>query len=430
MLSVLRDRRFAALFGSQVASLLGTGILTVAIALLAARIAGDDAGVVLGIALTIRIATYVVISPIATALLAGRSSRAVLVGADAARVVIALSLVLVSEAWQLYLAIVLLQAASAVFTPTFQAAIPDVLPDESDYTAAQSLSRLAYDLESLVSPLLAAALVTLMPTSWLFAVTATGFVVSLAAVLLSRLEVRLPRTDEPFTSRLARGMRLVGSIESTRFLALLDAAVAAVYATVLVNTVVIALRFGADLGASLGGGLGGDELAMRLAIALALFGVGSIAIALLLPSLLRRVSDRAVMTAGAAAIVVLLGIVAAVEAGPGLDLVNLGVLWLLLGAASSAVSTPSARLIRRDVAPVDRPAVFAARFSTSHAWYAVAYPLAGIGGAMWGVAAATGALAALTLVVLVAAVLGGRRASPTAPAMGAKGEPPLPGQGG
>ena len=426
MLSVLRDRRFAALFGSQVASLLGTGILTVAIALLAARIAGDDAGVVLGIALTIRIATYVVISPIATALLAGRSSRAVLVGADAARVVIALSLVLVSEAWQLYLAIVLLQAASAVFTPTFQAAIPDVLPDESDYTAAQSLSRLAYDLESLVSPLLAAALVTLVPTSWLFAVTATGFVVSLAAVLLSRLEVRLPRTDEPFTSRLARGMRLVGSIESTRFLALLDAAVAAVYATVLVNTVVIALRFGADLG----GGLGGDELAMRLAIALALFGVGSIAIALLLPSLLRRVSDRAVMTAGAAAIVVLLGIVAAVEAGPGLDLVNLGALWLLLGAGSSAVSTPSARLIRRDVAPVDRPAVFAARFSTSHAWYAVAYPLAGIGGAMWGVAAATGALAALTLVVLFAAVLGGRRASPTAPAMDAKGEPLLPGQGG
>ena len=77
MFAVLRDRRFAALFASQVASLLGTGILTVAIALLAARIAGDDAGVVLSIALTIRIATYVVISPIATALLAGRSSRAI-----------------------------------------------------------------------------------------------------------------------------------------------------------------------------------------------------------------------------------------------------------------------------------------------------------------------------------------------------------------
>ena len=401
MFSVLRERRFAALFASQVASLLGTGILTVAIALLAARIAGDDAGVVLSIALTIRIATYVVISPIATALLAGRSSRAVLVGADAARIVVALSLVFVTEAWQLYAAIVLLQTASAVFTPTFQAAIPEVLPDENDFTAAQSLSRLAYDLESLVSPLLAAALVTLLPTSWLFAITAAGFAASLAAVLLSRLELRTPVTGEPFTSRLVRGMRLIGTIESTRFLALLDAAVAAVYATVLVNTVVIALRFD--------GGV--DEVATPLAIALALFGVGSIAVALVLPALLRRVSDRAVMTAGSLAIVVILTAVALIEAGSGLTLVALSALWMLLGAASSAVSTPSARLIRRDVTTADRPAVFAARFSTSHAWYAVAYPLAGMGGAIWGVAAATGALAALTLVVLVGAVAGSRRAS-------------------
>lgn len=401
MFGVLRDRRFAALFASQVASLLGTGILTVAIALLAARIAGDDAGVVLSIALTIRIATYVVISPIATALLAGRSSRAVLVGADAARILVALSLVFVTEAWQLYAAIVLLQTASAVFTPTFQAAIPEVLPDENDFTAAQSLSRLAYDLESLVSPLIAAALVTLLPTSWLFAITAVGFAASLAAVLLSRLELRTPVTGEPFTSRLGRGMRLIATIESTRFLALLDAAVAAVYATVLVNTVVIALRFE--------GGV--DDVAMPLGVALALFGVGSIAVALVLPALLRRVSDRAVMTGGSVAIVVILTAVAVIEAGPGLGLVALGGLWMLLGASSSAVSTPSARLIRRDVSTADRPAVFAARFSTSHAWYAVAYPLAGIGGAIWGVAAATGALAALTLVVLVGAVAGSRRAS-------------------
>lgn len=401
MLSVLRDRRFAALFASQVASLLGTGILTVAIALLAARIAGDDAGVVLSIALTIRIATYVVVSPIATALLAGRSSRAVLVGADAARIVIALSLVLVTEAWHLYVAILLLQTASAVFTPTFQAAIPEVLPDEADYTAAQSLSRLAYDLESLVSPLLAAALVLVLPTTWLFAVTALGFAASLAAVLLSRLELRTPVTGEPFVARLVRGVRLIGTIESTRFLALLDAVVAAVYATVLVNTVVIALRFDG----------GADEVVAPLAVALALFGLGSIALALVLPALLRRVSDRAVMTAGAAAVVGALGVVATVEAGAGLDLVALGALWFALGAASSAVSTPSARLIRRDVAPADRPAVFAARFSTSHAWYAVAYPLAGVGGALWGVAAATGVLAALALAVLVGAVAGARRAS-------------------
>lgn len=401
MLSVLRDRRFAALFASQVASLLGTGVLTVAIALLAARIAGDNAGVVLGVALTIRIATYVVVSPIATALLAGRSSRAILVGADVARIIVALSLVLVTEAWQLYVAILVLQTASAVFTPTFQAAIPEVLPEEGDYTAAQSLSRLAYDLESLVSPLLAAVLVAVLPTSWLFAVTAVGFAASLAAVLLSRLALRTPVTEEPFLSRLVRGVRLIGTIESTRFLALLDAAVAAVYATVLVNTIVIVLRFEGTV----------DDVVTPLAVALALFGAGSIVLALVLPALLRRVSDRAVMMAGAIGVIALLAVVAVIEAGPGLDLVGLGALWLLLGAASSAVSTPSARLIRRDVQPDDRPAVFAARFSTSHAWYAVAYPLAGVGGALWGVAAATGALAVLTFAVVVGASVGARRAS-------------------
>ena len=398
---MLRDRRFAALFASQVASLLGTGVLTVAIALLAARIAGENAGLVLSIALTIRIATYVVVSPIATALLAGRSTRAILIGADAARIVVALSLVLVSEAWQLYVAILLLQTASAVFTPTFQAAIPEVLPDERDYTAAQSLSRLAYDLESLVSPLLAAALVLILPTSWLFAVTAVGFALSLVAVLLSRLRLRTPVTGEPFVSRLVRGLRLIATTESTRFLALLDAVVAAVYATVLVNTVVIALRLEGEV----------DDVVAPLAIALALFGVGSIVIALVLPALLRRASDRAVMASGALAASVVLAIVALIEAGPRLDLIGLGVFWLLLGAASSAISTPSARLIRRDVVTADRPAVFAARFSTSHAWYAVAYPLAGVGGALWGVAAATGALAALALAVLVVATVGARRAS-------------------
>lgn len=401
MFSVLRDRRFAALFTSQVTSLLGTGILTVAIALLAARIAGDNAGVVLSIALTIRIATYVVVSPIATALLAGRSSRAILIGADVARIVIALSLVFVTEAWQLYGAILLLQTASAVFTPTFQAAIPEVLPDENDYTAAQSLSRLAYDLESLVSPLLAAALVLLLTTSWLFAVTAVGFAFSLVAVLLSRLQLRTPVTGEPFRSRLVRGMRLITSIESIRFLALLDAVVAAVYATVLVNTVVIALRLEGDV----------DAAVAPLALALALFGAGSMLVALALPALLRRMTDRTVMTAGAIAAIALLTIIAVIEAGPGLDLVGLAVLWCLLGAASSAISTPSARLIRRDVVSADRPAVFAARFSTSHAWYAVAYPLAGVGGAVWGVAAATGLLAALALAVLVGATIGAGRAS-------------------
>lgn len=396
MLRVLRHRRFAALFASQVASLVGTGVLTVALALVAVRLAGEDAAQIIGIALTIRIAAYVVVSPIASALIAGRSSRAVLVSADAVRVVIAIGLVLSTEAWHLYLAILLLQSASAVFTPTYQAVIPEVLPDESDYTAAQSLSRLAYDLESLLSPVLAAALVLVLPPTALFGVTAAGFAISALAVWLSGIGERAGAAGEAFGARLTRGLRLMGRMPSLRFIAVLDAVTATVYATVLVTTVVLLVVVGAA-----------DERdpAGPLALALVAFGAGSIAVALLLPGILRRVGDRAVMATGAAIAPLVLGATALLATADALAMAGIVPLWFALGAATSAISTPSARVIRRDVEPADRPAVFAARFSSSHAWYAITYPTAGLVGAAAGPAAATAVLAVVAVATLTAALL-------------------------
>lgn len=396
MLAVLRHRRFAALFASQVASLVGTGVLTVALALVAVRIAGDDAGLIIGIALTIRIAAYVVVSPIASALVAGRSSRAVMIGADAARILVAVALVFATEAWHLYVAILLLQSASAVFTPTYQAVIPDVLPDEEDYTKAQSLSRLAYDLESLLSPALAAALVLVLPPNALFAVTATGFAISALAVWLSRVHDHAGEAVEPFGRRLTRGLRIMARTPSLRFLVVVDAVVAAVFATVLVNTVVFLL--------SLGVGQAGDP-ATALAVMLVMFGAGSIIVAILLPGILHRVDDLTVMVTGAAVIPVALAATASLAATGRLTVPMLAVLWTVLGAATSAVTTPSARLIRRDVPHDDRAAVFAARFSTSHAWYALTYPVAGILGAGHGPEDPTAVLAAIALIALITSVV-------------------------
>ncbi|MEZ1842518.1 MFS transporter, partial [Pseudomonas putida] len=78
------------------------------------------------------------------------------------------------------------------FTPTFQATIPDILPDEDEYTKALSLSRLAYDLESLISPMLAAALLTVISFHNLFAGTVLGFLVSAALVVSVRLPTTVP----------------------------------------------------------------------------------------------------------------------------------------------------------------------------------------------------------------------------------------------
>ena len=54
MLEVLRHRTYRQLFLAQVVALVGTGLATVALSLLAFRLAGEDAGAVLGTALAIK----------------------------------------------------------------------------------------------------------------------------------------------------------------------------------------------------------------------------------------------------------------------------------------------------------------------------------------------------------------------------------------
>src|SRR5215218_5467689 len=190
MLTVLRDRTYRHLFAAQIIALIGTGMMTVALGLLAFKIAGDHAGAVLGTALAIKMIAYVGVAPVVGGFANFLPRRAFLVSMDVTRAAVALALPFVDQVWQIYVLIFVLQSASAAFTPTFQATIPDVLPDEAEYTRALSLSRLAYDLESLASPAVAAALLTVMSFHWLFAGTALGFICSALLVVY----VSLPRS--------------------------------------------------------------------------------------------------------------------------------------------------------------------------------------------------------------------------------------------
>lgn len=142
MLSVLNNRTYRHLFTAQVIALVGTGLMTVALGLLAYELAGADAGAVLGTALAIKMLAYAGVAPVAQAFADRLPRRSLLVALDLVRAAVALCLPFVTEVWQIYLLIFVLQAASAGFTPTFQATIPDILPDEEDYTKALSLSRL------------------------------------------------------------------------------------------------------------------------------------------------------------------------------------------------------------------------------------------------------------------------------------------------
>ena len=85
MLSILRHRVYRHLFAAQVISLLGTGLATVALSLMAFELAGDNAGTVLATALTIKMLAYVFVSPLLAALFQGRPRKPVLVLLDIIR---------------------------------------------------------------------------------------------------------------------------------------------------------------------------------------------------------------------------------------------------------------------------------------------------------------------------------------------------------
>lgn len=388
MLSPLNNPVFRRLFAAQVVSLFGTGLMTVALALLAWRIAGADAGAVLGTALAIKMIAYVTVSPVANAIAARLANKSVLVLLDLFRAAIAVLLPFVDQVWQIYALVFLLQAASAAFTPVFQSVIPDILTDEDEYTKALSLSRLAYDLESLASPVIAAALLVLMSFHWLFAGTAAGFAVSAMLVAAGPVPGQAFGREKPFRKRLTGGMRKFAALPQLRGLMALNLVVASAGAMIIVNTVVV-MRTLYELGE---GGV---------ALAYAVFGAGSMLAALTLPQILPKIGNRSVMLIGAAAMTISLA-AASLVIHLVLPLTLVLAVWFAAGVGYSAVLTPVGRLLASLSASEERPALFAAQFALSHAGWLITYPLAGWGGALIGMAGISAVLAMLSLVAVIA----------------------------
>lgn len=361
--SPLANRVYRHLYLAQISALTGTGVMTVGLALLAYELAGEHAGRVLGIALSLRIVAFVLVSPVIGAHAHRLPRRAVLVTLDVLRAATVLLLPFVDAVWQVYGLIFVINACSAGFTPLFQATIPDVLPDEAVYTRALSLSRLAYDLQQLLAPALAGVLLLFLPLDALFAVNGAAFVISAALVLSVALpgahEVTRP---EGVLANIAWGTRVYLATPRLRGLLALSMAVAAATAMVIVNTVVYVRDF---LG-------GGDTL---VTVAYAASGGGSMLAALLLPRVLDRIAERPVMLAG--------GVVMAVALAAGVLmpwLAGLLGIWFLIGIGSSLVQTPAGRLLRRSAHDEDRPVVFSAQFALSHACWLATYLIAGVAG--------------------------------------------------
>jgi MFS family permease len=379
--SPLANRTYRHLYLAQISALTGTGVMTVGLALLAYQLAGENAGAVLGIALSLRIVAFVLISPLFGAYAHLLPRRQVLVALDLVRAATVLLLPLVDAVWQVYVLIFVINACSAGFTPLFQATIPDVLPDEALYTRALSLSRLAYDLQQLLAPALAGVLLWFLPLDALFAVNGAAFLLSAALVLSVVLPgAREVIRPEGVLANIGWGIRLYLATPRLRGLLALSMAVAAATAMVIVNTVVYVHDV---LG-------GGDAL---VTVAYAVSGGGSMLTALLLPRVLDRIAERSVMLAG--------GALMAIGMAAGMltpALAGLLAIWFLIGIGSSLVQTPQGRLLRRSSHEEDRPALFAAQFALSHACWLVTYLVAGVVGNAIGLFWTFGLLGLLVIV--------------------------------
>ncbi|WP_098958081.1 MFS transporter [Pseudonocardia sp. N23] len=390
MRALLHHRVYLTLFCAQLVALVGTGLATVALGLLAYDLAGESAGVVLGTALAVKMIAYVTVSPVVGAWADRVPRRVVMVSADVVRALVVLALPFVSQVWQVYALIAVLQSASAAFTPTFQSVLPDILPDESDYTRALSASQFASAAETILSPLLAAAALTVLTFHDLFVGTAIGFAASALLVVTTAVPAARRSSRDRFRDRLSSGVRAFGAVPALRAVVAFDLVIAATGAITLVSTVNVVR----DL-------LAGTEA--DVALLLAVSGAGTATAAVATPRLLRVLHERTVMLVGSVVALVAVGGAVVLAAGASWPLAC--AVWAGIGLGNGLTLMPVGRVLRRAGRLDDRPAVFAAHFSLSHACWLVTYPLTGRLGTAAGFVVTWSVLLGLGVVAVVLAVV-------------------------
>jgi MFS family permease len=390
-------RDYAVLFTAYAMALVGGGVAVVALTLLAYELAGDEAGGVIGTALAIKAATYVLVAPLAAAATARLSKRAVLIAVDLVRAGAILALPFVTALWQLYAAILVFTAASAVATPTYQAMVTRLLPADDDYRRAVAKSRIAGELEATVSPLLAAALLLALDVRGLFVAVTVVFLAAASTLWRMRLPLVGAEDAQPLWWRLRRGTALYRSVPALRFLVPLTLAVALCIALVMVKTVVIVQD---------GFGMGPQASA----VALGVFGLGTLLGTLAMPRLVPRAGLRATILGGAA-LAAAGSLAAALPLGPA----GLLALWAVIGLGAGTAMATAPLVLRRHGPEAEHGLLYAAQFSLANACLFVGYALAGALGEALGTAPAFLALGTAAALACAAAARSWSRAASPVP---------------
>lgn len=356
----LRHPRFARLYAAQTISQVGDALTWVALALLAYELAGAGAAVVLGVALTLRVGAYVLLSPWAGVLADRTDRRTLLVTTHLGRAVVIALMPLVTTVWQVYLLMLLLNAFTAFFTPINQATVPLVV-GRADAARAFALSSATTELLGIVGPGFAGILAAWLGGRTLFYVDATTFVLA-GLLILTLPSLRANGAGAAPRSRwrdVRDGTARLWRDPPVRF-ALLMELVAAIVGALILTVTVVRVKGGL--------GLGDAEYGWVMAF----YGLGATVASLAFGAMGRRLSRPLVILTGAAVMSVAL---LPADAAP---LAPLMALWVMVGVGQNWVNLPTETLLAERTDEHAQGRVYGAHFAWSHLWWVFTYPLASL----------------------------------------------------
>jgi MFS family permease len=367
MSELFSNSQYRKFFSARVVALFGNGLATIALALLAFHLAGKHAGLVLGIALSIKMLVYISVAPVAGALAQYLPKKAMLVSMDCFRFLLMLCFPFISHVWEIYLGVFFLSASSACFTPVYQAALPELIKEEGQYAKALSYSRMAGNMETIASPILAALLLGALHFNFLFFIKSATYLLSALLLLLTALPaVKVTAKRKEFWQQITSGMRIYFSVKALREMLLLFLIVAFGGAMVIVNTVVYVQHY-LQLGQSF------------TAFSFAAFGVGSVLAAFLTPRVVKGIAVNKLMKLAALLIVISLALLIFMPGWPGL-LVG----WWTIGLGSAFIETPAGLVLNEHCNASNRAPIYSAHFALTHGCWLVGYFLAGVVGGLVG----------------------------------------------
>lgn len=358
--SPFSNKSFLQLFIAQIIALVGTGLSTIALALLAYDLALNEAGRVLGIALAIKMVAYVVFAPVIGGFVHRIPRKLFLILMDLLRAIVVLMIPFISEVWHIYVLIFVLNLFSAGFKPVFQALIPEILVDEKQYGKALAYSRVAYDLENILSPTFAAIALLYFSYTGLFIINSAAFIVSALIIMLTFLpkEKAIERSGN-IMEEISFGITSYMKTPRLRALFILYFGIALASSMIIVNTVIYVK----------------DYLYLSdttVAIFMLASGLGSMIIAFIYPYLNEKIIDKYITQLG----VFILALAMFFMSYEPIYLFAL-LVWFLTGIGLSLSQIPSGKIVNMSSNASDRTAYFTAQFSLSHLSWFFGYLLAG-----------------------------------------------------